>query len=85
MLYNLKMAVLCLNNDRQIRTCNKGVYKKLMHAERCMYIVDFVYVVYAQYISKNVDLKNHIKTHSQMACLERQLSLTIISIYGYIG
>ena len=62
------MAVLCWYNDRQIGTRIKGVYRKLIHA--C-----------AQYISENVDWKNHIKTHLQRARIKRQLILTFISVY----
>ena len=59
-----------LNNDQQIRTCEESVYKNLKNAEICMLTSDFCCVVCSQYFSKNTELKNHIKGHNQLACLE---------------
>ena len=46
-----------LNNDKQIRTCNDGVYKNLKNAELCMYTADFVCVVCSQYFLENCGLE----------------------------
>ena len=62
-----------LNNDQQIRTCEESVYRNLKHAEICMFTSDFCCVVCGQYFSKNTELKNHIKEHNQLACLECKL------------
>ena len=59
-----------LNNDQQIRTCDENVYKNLKNTEICMFTSDFSCVICTQYFSKNTELKNHIKQHSQLACLE---------------
>ena len=59
-----------LNNDQQIRTCEESVYKNLKNREICMQTSDFCCVVCSQYFSKNTELKNHIKEHNQLACLE---------------
>ena len=67
-------GTLILNNDQQIRTCDEDFYKDLKNKELCMFTADFCCVVCTQYFSKNTELKNHIKQHSQLACLECEIN-----------
>ena len=63
-----------LSNDQQIRTCNETYYKELKNAELCMFAADFCCVICGQYFSKNTELRAHIKQHSQLACLDCEIT-----------
>ena len=63
-----------LSNDQQIRTCNETYYKELKSAELCMFSADFCCVVCGQYFSKNTELRHHLKQHSQLACLDCEIT-----------